>query len=195
LSLAWIQTHLWESSQRTSEKAITLLTILYNSILCLSYYPLLWKFAQIIMILNPGKPVNNVTSYRTINLLPIPSKVFEKLLLKRLRSDVDLSALLPYYQFGFRTGHSTIHQTHRVVHEIAKGLDGQQLCTVAFLDIAQAFDKVWHTGLLYKLKTTLRSLYYLPLKTYLHSRYFQVSTTAHTPPVMRYYLVSRREVS
>jgi len=126
------------------------------------------------MIPKPGKPVDNVTSYRPISLLPISSKVFETLLSKKLRSDVALSALLPDYQFGFRTGHSTVHQTHRVVHEIAKGSEGQQLCTAAFLDVAQAFDKVWHTGLLYKLKTTLPGPYYLLLKTYLHSRYFQV---------------------
>jgi len=94
--------------------------------------------------------------------------------LKRLRSDIDLSTLLPDYQFSFRAGHSTIHQTHRVVHEIAKGLEVQQLCTAVFLDVAQAFDKIWHTGLLYKLKTTLPGPYYLLLKTYLHSRYFQV---------------------
>jgi len=87
------------------KKAITLLTILYNSMLHLSYYSLLWKFARIIMVPKPGKPINDVTSYRPISLFPIPSKIFEKLLLKRLRSDVDLSALLPDYQFGFRAGH------------------------------------------------------------------------------------------
>ena len=76
------------------KKAITLLTLLHNSILRLSYYPLLWKFGQIIKIPKTGKPVD-VTSYRPISLLPLASKVFEKLLLKRLRSDVDLSALLP----------------------------------------------------------------------------------------------------
>ena len=43
------------------KKAINFLTILNNSIHRL-YYPLLWKFAQI-MIPKPGKPVNNVTSY------------------------------------------------------------------------------------------------------------------------------------
>jgi len=155
------------------KKAVTLLTILYNSILRLSYYLLLWKFAQIIIVAKPGKPVDDVTSYRPISLLPIPSKFFEKLLLKSLRSDIDLSTLLSDYQFGFRAGHSTIHQTHRVVHESAKGLEGQQLCTSVFLDVAQAFDKVWHTGLLYKLKTTLPGSYYLLLKTYLHSCYFQ----------------------
>jgi hypothetical protein len=154
------------------KKAITLLTILYNSILRLSYYPLLWKFAQ--MIPKPGKPVNDVTSYRPINLLPIPSKVFEKFLLKRLRRYVDFSTILLDYQFGFIAGHSTIHQKNRVVHEIAKGLEGQQLCTAVFLDVAQAFDKLCHTGLLYKLKTTLPGPYYLLLNTYLHTRYFQV---------------------
>jgi hypothetical protein len=45
------------------KKAITHLTILYNSILRLSYYPLLWKFVQIIMVPKPGKPVDDVTSY------------------------------------------------------------------------------------------------------------------------------------
>ena len=64
------------------------------------------------MVPKPGKPVDDATSYRPISLLPFPSKVFEKLLLKRLGSDVDLSALIPDYQFGFRTGHSTIHQSN-----------------------------------------------------------------------------------
>ena len=125
------------------------------------------------MVPKPGKPVDDVTSYRPISLIPIPSKVFVKLLLKSLRSDIELSTLLLDYQFAFWAGHSTIHQTHRVVHEIAKGVEGQQLCTAVFLDVAQAFDKLWYTGLLYKLKTTLPGPYYLLLKTYLHSRYFQ----------------------
>jgi hypothetical protein len=126
------------------------------------------------MVPKRGKPINDVTSYQPISLLPLPSKIFEKLLLQRLRSDIDLMALLPNYQFGFRTGRSTIHQAHRIVHEIAKRLEEKRLCTAVFLDVAQAFDRVWHTGLLYKLKTTLPSSYYLLLKSYLHSRFYQV---------------------
>jgi len=126
------------------------------------------------MVPKPGKPINDVISHRPITLLPIPSKIFEKLLLKRLRSDVDLSALLPDYQFGFRAGHSTIHQTHRIVHEIVKSLEGKRLCRAVFLDVTKAFDKVWHTGLLYKIKTTLSTPYYLLVKPCLHTRFFQV---------------------
>jgi hypothetical protein len=78
--------------QELPPTAVVLLTTLYNSMLHLSYYPLLWKFAQIIMVPKPGKPAHDIASYRPISLLSILSKVFEKLLLKRLRSDVDLVA-------------------------------------------------------------------------------------------------------
>jgi len=160
--------------QELPPAAVVLLTTLYNSILRLSYYPLLWKFAQIVMVPKPGKPAQDLASYCPISLLPIPSKVFEKLLLKRLRSDVDLSHLIPGYRFGFRPGHSPIQQAHRVVNEIVTSLEERALCTVVFLDVAQAFDKVWHIGLLYKLKASLPGPYYLDLQSYLNDRYFQV---------------------
>ena len=85
-----------------------------------------------------------MASYSPISLLPIPSKVFEKLHLKRLQPDVDISHLIPGYQFGFRPGHSPIQQAHRVVNEIVTSLEERALCTAVFLDVAQAFDKVWH---------------------------------------------------
>ena len=55
-----------------------------------------------------------------------------------------------------------------------KSLEDQTLCTAAFLDVAQAFDKVWHTGLQYKLRAALPRPYYLLLKTYHSDCYFQV---------------------
>jgi len=105
-----------------------------------SFYPLLWKFAQIVMVPKPDKPAHDVASYRPISLLPIPSKVFEKFFLKRLGFDVDLSHPIPGYQFGFRPGHSPIQQAHRVVNEIVTSLEERARCTAAFLDVAQAFD-------------------------------------------------------
>ena len=70
------------------------------------------------------------------SLLPIPSKVIEKLLLKRLRSDVHISHLIPGYQFGFRPGHSPIQQAQRVVNEIVQSLEERTLYTAVFLDVA-----------------------------------------------------------
>ena len=81
--------------QEIPPTADVLLTTLYNSMLRLYYCPLLRKFAKLIMVPKPGKPTHEVTSYRTISLLPILSKIFENLLLKRHWSDVDLSYQFP----------------------------------------------------------------------------------------------------
>ena len=48
------------------------------------------------------------------------------------------------------------------------------MCTAVFLDVAQAFDKVWHIGLLHKIKATFHSSYYLLLKSYISKRHFQI---------------------
>jgi hypothetical protein len=85
-------------------------------------------------------------SYRPISLLPIASKVFEKLLLKRLFPVVENTSLIPNHQFGFRQRHSTIEQTYQIIQEINEALENKQCCSTAFLNISQAFDKVWHTG-------------------------------------------------
>lgn len=157
-------------------KGIVFLTTIYNGMLRLCYFPIQWKFAHVIMIPKPGKPPTEATSYRPISLLPIMSKIFERLLLLKLNQIVPIQNLIPNHQFGFRQKHSTVQQCHRVVNEIMKSLEEKKLCASVFLDVQQAFDKVWHKGLLYKLKKHLPSQIYLLLKSYLQDRYFQVKT-------------------
>jgi hypothetical protein len=62
---------------------------------------------QIFLILKPGKPPNDVTSYQPVSLLPIATKVFEKTLLKRLLPMVERNGLIPNHQC-FRLKHSKI---------------------------------------------------------------------------------------
>jgi hypothetical protein len=108
----------------------------------IGYFPMQWKVATIILILKPGKPPHEPTCYRPISLLPILSKIFEKILLERLLHIAQHKQLLPDHQFGFRQGHSTTHQTHRIVHVINAALESKQYCSAAFLDVSQAFDRV-----------------------------------------------------
>jgi hypothetical protein len=63
---------------------IKAITLIFNSILRTGYFPGQWKVSQIIPLLKPGKPAEEVTSYRPISLLPIISKLFEKLLSTRI---------------------------------------------------------------------------------------------------------------
>jgi len=53
-------------------------------------------------------------------------------------------------------------------------LERKRYCSAAFTDISQAFDKVWHTGLFYKLKRAFPQPAYTLLKSYLTDRTFQV---------------------
>lgn len=121
------------------------------------------------MIPKPNKP-DTPSSYRPISLLPLFSKIFQKIILKRIIPIVESNT--PNNQFGFRTNHSTIHQVHRLVNKILYSLEKKQICTAAFLDMAQAFDKVWHQGLLFKLKSIFPPYYYLLFKSYLEDWHF-----------------------
>jgi hypothetical protein len=133
------------------------------------------KFAQIILISKAGKPPQALSSYRPISLLPIESKVIENLLLKLLHPLVEHGKLLPTHQFGFLQRPSTIEQTHRLIRGINNALDNKQYCcSAAFLHISQAYDKVWHKGLLYKLRRSLTLNYFLILNSYLSNRPFIV---------------------
>ena len=125
------------------------------------------------MIPKPGKPPNEVTSYRPISLLPIVSKLFEKLLPVRLQTPVSEDKLIPDHQFGFRNNHSIIERVNRVYNVISNSIEENKYCSAAFLDTQQAFDKVWHRGLLYKIKTNLPR-YFLLFKSYLYNRRFYV---------------------
>ena len=66
-------------------KVVLFLTLIYNSTLRLQHFLKQWKCAGITMIYKSNKPENLVSSYRPISLLPLFSKIFEKLLLKHLK--------------------------------------------------------------------------------------------------------------
>jgi hypothetical protein len=83
------------------------------------------------------------------------SKIFEKAVLKRLHPILEDNGILPDHQFGFRQKHSTIEQVHRITEIINGTLEKKQYCSAAFLDITQAFDKVWHPRLLFKIRQIL----------------------------------------
>lgn len=163
-----------EVATQFPKKTLLLLIHIYNFMLRLSYIPILWKFSIIIIIPKPNKSPDSPESYRPISLLLLFSKIFERIILKRILPIIE--ANLPNTQFENRHNHLTIHQVYRLVDKISNTLENKLIYTAVLLDVAQAFDRVWHKGLLSKLKYILPPYYYLLFKSYLENRYFSVQS-------------------
>ncbi|XP_052743468.1 probable RNA-directed DNA polymerase from transposon BS isoform X1 [Bicyclus anynana] len=138
-------------------KGIMKLVHIFNACIRFEHLPGQWKIAQVIMIAKPGKPPQKASSYRPISLLPVIGKLFERILLNRMKEH--LSTVLPNHQFGFREKHGTVEQVHRIVDIISRSLENKLYCSAVFLDISQAFDKVWHEGLIFKLKRCYHTVF------------------------------------
>jgi hypothetical protein len=98
----------------------------------LKYVTRLRKVAEVIMIPKPGKPPHEAASYRPNSLLFVMSKLFEKLLIKRLKPIIERKNLIPNHQFGFRSKHSTIDQVHRITNIIENALEEKKFAPQSF---------------------------------------------------------------
>ena len=127
------------------------LSHLFNYCLSTGYFPEVWKIAHVIPIYKKDNPMfcNN---YRPISLLCCISKVFEKILFDHIYAFLKGNGLLNHNQSGFTPGDSTINQLINICNKVHNQLDIDDEILAVFLDLSKAFDKVWHKGLLYKLK-------------------------------------------
>jgi hypothetical protein len=69
-----------------SRKALVFLTYILNSFFKLSYFPKSWKHSNVVPVPKPGKDLSIPSIYRPISLLSSISKIFERVILKRLQN-------------------------------------------------------------------------------------------------------------
>jgi len=119
----------------------------------LSLLPKIWRKANIIAILKPGKDAKVPKSYGPISLLCVPLKILEGVILSRISPYVE--KCLPDFQASFRAGRSTIDQVLQLCSGIEDGIQLKQKTAVALVDLTAAYDTVWHQGLRLKLLRTI----------------------------------------
>lgn len=133
-------------------RALIFLNFIFMACLRLSYFPGSWKLAKVIAVPKPGKNPSDPTSYRPISLLSSLSKLYERVLLKRINLHAHVSKIFPPEQFGFRSKHSTTQQLLRIKGEIERKYSRCKTSTgMILIDVEKAFDRVWHAGLIYKM--------------------------------------------
>ena len=92
-------------------------------------------------------------NYRPVSLLSVVSKVFEKLANNRIVVHLEKCGLFSDFQYGFRSSRSTADLLTVVSDRIARAFNRSWAARAVALDISKAFDRVWHPGLLHKLKS------------------------------------------
>ena len=84
----------------------------FNETICSSKFPASLKFANVTPVFKQGSR-NQKDNYRPISILPIISKVFEKLIRRQLSNHFD--NILSKFQCGFRKGYSQPHYLHLLI--------------------------------------------------------------------------------
>jgi hypothetical protein len=148
---------------------------LFNVSLLCGIFPDCLKIARVIPIHKSGNKLS-VSNYRPISTLSNLSKVFEKLMSRRMNVFLKSCNILSKHQFGFRAGTSTSDAILEFLDHAYNSINQQQSIISVFLDFSKAFDTVNHEILLRKLSHYgFRGISNKWFHSYLSNRYQYVS--------------------
>ena len=108
----------------------------------LGFIAYVWKVAVLCMVIKPDKPPSQATSYRHISLLSAIVKLFERVIVKRLRKHLEDDSFFSKYQSGLRKSKSTKDHLFRLSQTIMESFNRGEHLIAAFLDVKKAFDNV-----------------------------------------------------
>lgn len=156
--------------KRCFKQLLTPLTKLINMSFEQGIFPSVLKTAKVTPIFKKDDPCL-ASNYRPISILPVMSKVFEKVFLTRFEQFLDRFHIISSEQFGFRKNKSTIDAVTTLIESVVDGLERKEHVLSIFLDLSKAFDCVHHETLLYQLTTCgVRGLPHEWLSSYLWDR-------------------------
>ena len=127
------------------------LSRLFNYSLSVGSFPNQWKVANVIPIYKKGDK-SKVESYRPVSLLCGISKVFERIVANSIKDHLESNNLISEKQSGFKKGDSTVNQLIYFYEIVSSAFENGEEVRAIYLDISKAFDKIWHRGLLHKLR-------------------------------------------
>ncbi len=136
--------------QLSDQYKVNLLDI-YNSLLKLNYIPDKWKVAKITMLPKTSNDSSNPKNYRPISITPSLMRLYEKIINNRIKAWLKSNNIIIKQQSGFRQNRQTKDNLFFLIEKINESMNRNRKSISIYFDIAAAFDKVWHDGLISKL--------------------------------------------
>ena len=128
------------------------------------------KIAKVIPLFKSDAE-EKLKNYRPISILPVFSKILERVIYNRIYSHVSENNLLYEKQFGFQKNNSTEYAILQLTNELKESFHDREFTVGVFIDLSKAFDTVDHNILLTKLTYFGLSKNYIKLiKNYLSNR-------------------------
>lgn len=91
--------------------------------------------------IHKGGDKSDITNYRPISLLNVFSKIFERIVKKRLLTYLEENLILPKSQYGFRENLGTEDALAQVSKDLYTNLKQKNKSLGIFMDLSKAFDK------------------------------------------------------
>ena len=126
------------------------LTYIFNLCVSRNEFPTGLKHARVIPIFKKGNP-NETGNYRPISILPLVSKIFERLFAAQIHRYMEFWDLFATQQFGFRRKRNTTQAILHITERIMADLDKKKPTIGVFIDFSKAFDTIDHSILCSKL--------------------------------------------
>ncbi|XP_044766244.1 uncharacterized protein LOC123322364 [Coccinella septempunctata] len=114
-------------------------------------FPACLKISKVIPVHKKGDKYD-LNNYRPISLVPIFSKILEKVVSNQIVEFLEENCLLTSCQYGFRKGKSTTDAILRLIRGAMDCFENKKYYQASFIDLTKAFDCVTCDRLLYKLK-------------------------------------------
>ena len=134
-----------------AQDLVSPLTHIINLSITKSVFPALWKHAKVVPLLKKGDPLT-AKNYRPVALLPIFSKILERVVFNQLVNYLDTNNLIHPNHHGSRSGHSTATALIQMYGTWVEEVDNDNMVGVMMVDLSAAFDMVDHDLLLQKLE-------------------------------------------
>ncbi|KAF2345054.1 Reverse transcriptase domain [Trinorchestia longiramus] len=109
-----------------------------------------WKYS-IFKPLHKAGDINTASNYMPISLLPVVSKILEKVISNHLLTHLDKSNLLHPNRYTYRKHTSTQDALLNITEKIYSDIDTKNVTLLLLLDLSEAFDSVEHKRLLQKI--------------------------------------------